>query len=320
MRLPDEADIERASEIVYEAISPTPQRSWPLLNERLGIELWIKHENYTPVGAFKVRGALVYLRHLHRSEQDTKRVVAATRGNHGQAVGFAAGREGMKAIVYVPHGNSVSKNRAMRGLGVTLLEFGYDFEEARQEALRCASAEGLHFVPSFHDLLVRGAATYAHELVEAVRDIDVVYVPIGLGSGICGMCAARDALGLTFEIVGVVSADALAYRESFVQRRPVESPAKTELADGLACRVPNREALEVIWERVARVVTVSDEEVAAAMRIVFDDTHNVSEGAGAAGVAAVMKEQHRLRGKRVATVLCGGNVDRDVFARVLQGG
>jgi threonine dehydratase len=320
LKLPSLDRIERAGEIVYEAMRPTPQLSWPLLNERLGLELWLKHENHTPVGAFKIRGALVYFRHLRESESGAARVIAATRGNHGQAVGFAARRAGMEASVYVPFGNSLSKNRAMRGLGVTLVEHGQDFEEARREAARRAAAEGLPFVPSFHELLVCGAATYSLELLSAVPGIDVAYVPIGLGSGICGMCAAREALGLRTEIVGVVSAHAPACFDSFIERRPVERPAETRLADGLACRAPDRDALSLILRHVARVVTVTDGEVAAAMRVVFDDTHNVAEGAGAAGVAAIVKERERLRGRRVATVLCGGNVDREVFARVLAEG
>jgi len=318
MRLPGKAEIERAAAIVYEAMRPTPQYTWPLLNARTGAELWIKHENHTPVGAFKIRGAMVYFRHLRESAPGVERVVTATRGNFGQAVGFAARREGVEAIVYVPHGNSPSKNRAMRALGATLVEHGGDFQEARTEARRRAVEEGLHYVPSFHEQLVLGSATYSLELFSAVPAIDVAYVPIGLGSGICGMAAAREALGLKTEIVGVVSAHAPAYHDSFVERRPVERAAQTELADGLACSVPEPEALEVIWKHVARVVTVSDDEVAEAMRILFDDTHNVAEGAGAAALAAVSLERRKAGGKRVALVLSGGNVDREVFAGVLR--
>ena len=318
MRLPGKEAIERAGRIVYETMAPTPQFTWPLLNERLGLELWIKHENHTLVGAFKIRGALVYFRRLKESVQGARRVVTATRGNHGQAVGFAARREGMEAVVYVPYGNSASKNRAMRALGAALIEHGSDFEEARKEAARRAAQEHWLYVPSFHELLVEGAATYALELLSAVGSLDAVYLPIGLGSGICGMAAAREALGLTTEIVGVVSEHAPAYYESFVERRPVERAAETRLADGVACSTPNAEALEIIWQHVERVVKVSDEDIAEAMRVIFDDTHNVAEGAGAAAVAAVLREKEQLRGKRIAAVLSGGNVDRDVFAAVLQ--
>jgi threonine dehydratase len=289
------------------------------LNQRLGAEVWLKHENHTPVGSFKIRGGLVYFRHLKRSRQGIARVVAATRGNFGQAVAFAARREGMEAIVYVPHGNSESKNRAMRALGATLVEYGGDFEEARQEALRRAREEGLHGVPAFHELLVAGVATYSLELFSAVEAVDVAYVPIGLGSGICGMVAVREALGLKTEIVGVVSRHAPAYYESFVERRAVARPAETRIADGVACSTPDPDALEIIWRHVARVVMVTDEDIAAAMRILFDDTHNVVEGAGAAALAAVMQERPHLNGKRIAAVLSGGNVDRDVYREVLGG-
>jgi threonine dehydratase len=318
MELPGKAEIERACRVVYEAMQPTPQLRWPLLNDRLGLEVWIKHENHTPVGAFKIRGPLVYFRHLREAGKAVRRVITATRGNHGQAVAFAARREGIEAVVHVPHGNSAAKNRAMRALGATVVEHGSDFEEARREAHRRAGEENLLYVPSFHELLVAGVATYALELFSAVRDLDAVYVPIGLGSGICGVAAAREALGLKTEIVGVVSEHAPAYYESFVQGRPVTRAAETRLADGVACSTPEPEALDIIWRQVARVVKVTDEEVAEAMRVLFDDTHNAAEGAGAAPVAAIAQEKERLRGKRVAAVLSGGNVDRDVFAAVLQ--
>lgn len=314
MDLPCRARIENAAEVVYSAMQPTSQYTWPLLNRRVGLELWVKHENHTPVGAFKIRGSLVYFRQL----RGVKTVITATRGNHGQAVAFAARREGMEPVVYVPSGNSQSKNGAMRCLGADVVEFGDDFQAAREEALRRARAEDLHFVPSFHHELVAGVATYSYELLTAVPNLDVAYVPIGLGSGICGMIAAREALGLKTEIVGVVSAHAQAYLHSFVQRQAIESPAETELADGLACRVPDTQALEIIWRHVSRVVTVTDEEVAAAMRVYFEDAHNVAEGAGAAGLAAVLKDSDLLRGKRVATVLSGGNVDRETYAALLR--
>jgi threonine dehydratase len=318
MKLPGKEDIEKAGRIVYEAMRPTPQFTWPLLNGRLGLQVWVKHENYTPVGAFKIRGALVYFRHLRESGKGIHRVITATRGNHGQAVAFAAHREGIEALVYVPYGNSEAKNRAMRALGATVVEHGRDFEEARREARRRAAEEDLHYVASLHELLVAGVATYSLELFSAVKDLDAAYVPIGLGSGICGMAAAREALGLRAEIIGVVSAHAPAYYESFLERRPVQRAAETRLADGVACSTPEPEALDTIWRHVARIVRVTDDEVAEAMRILFDDTHNVAEGAGAAPVAAILRDKEQLRGKKVAAVLSGGNVDRDLFAEVLQ--
>ena len=319
MTLPDLDAIERAAEIVYGAMPPTPQYRWPLLCERAGAEVWVKHENHTPLGAFKIRSGLVYFRKLKESGAANEKVVTATRGNFGQAVALGARREGMEAVVFVPYGNSPSKNRAMRALGACLVEHGQDFEEARREAARRADAEGRHYVPSFHEWLVEGTATYSLELFRAVPDIEVAFVPIGMGSGICGMAAAREALGLRTEIVGVVSAHARAYAESFERRKPVESPVSTRIADGMACRAADPDALAVICRHVSRIVTVTDDEVSAAIRAAYDDTHNLAEGGGAASIAAMLKEKESLRGKRVAVVMSGGNVDREVYAEVLRG-
>jgi len=310
-------DIVSASKIVYSDMQATPQYCWPLLCERLAAEVWVKHENHTPVGAFKIRGGLVYFSRLSRSAEMVGGVISATRGNHGQSVGFAARRYGVSATIVVPHGNSVEKNEAMRGLGVKLIEHGEDFQAAREHAETLARAESLHMVPSFHPLLIAGVATYSLELLRAVGDVDIVYVPIGLGSGICGMLAARDALGAKTQVVGVVSAHARAYAESFSARRPIESPVTTRLADGMACRTPEPAALELIWKGVERIVQVTDEEIAAAMRMLFECTHNTSEGAGAAAVAAAAKERSLIAGRKVAVVLSGGNIDREVFASVL---
>ena len=319
MTFPSPQIIEDACRIVYEAMQPTAQYRWPLLCQRAGCEVWLKHENHGPLGAFKIRSALVYFRRLREAGGAARLAVTATRGNFGQAVAFAARREGMEAVVYVPHGNSPGKNRAMQSLGARLVEHGADFEEARQEAQRWAKAENHHYVPSFHQWLVEGTATYSWELFRAVEAIDVAFVPIGMGSGILGMCAARQALGLKTEIVGVVSAHARAYYESFARREVVVSPAGTRLADGMAVPAPNAGAVALMCAHVSRVVMVTDDEVAAAMRAVFDDTHNVAEGAGAAAVAAILKEGAGLRGKRVAAILSGGNVDRAMFAEVLSG-
>jgi threonine dehydratase len=315
-------DIEAAGEIVYADMAPTLQHCWPLLSERLGTEVWVKHENHTPVGAFKIRGGLVYFADLAARRAQGEQiagVISATRGNHGQSVGYAARRYGLPATIVVPFGNSVEKNAAMRAFGVELLEHGDDFQEAREYAQTLAVERNLHMVPSMGPLLVAGVATYSMELLQAVADIDVVYVPIGLGSGICGMVAARDALGLQTRIVGVVSAHATAYADSFVARRPVEAPVSTVLADGMACRTPDAAALEVIWAGVDHIVQVTDAEVAAAMRLLFECTHNACEGAGAAALAAAVQEQVLNVGKKVALVVSGGNVDSGVFAKVLGG-
>ena len=313
-------DITSASRIVYADMPATPQYRWPMLCERLGTELWVKHENHSPVGAFKIRGGLVYFDHLVSTGHIPKGVIGATRGNHGQSVGYAARRYGIPATIVVPHGNSLEKNAAMRALGVTLIEYGDDFQASREFAQKLAKEQSLHLVPSFHPLLITGVATYSLELLQEVKDIDVVYVPIGLGSGICGMMAARDALNLKTSVVGVVSAHARAYAESFSAGYAIESPVTTHLSDGMACRVPEPEALELILQGVDRIVQVSDDEVSAAMCMMFECTHNVCEGAGAAALAAATQEKSQLAGCKVAVVASGGNVDQAVFAEVLNSG
>jgi threonine dehydratase len=320
MQLPDRHSLEDAARIVYAAMPPTPQYVWPLLAEALGTEAWLKHENHTPVGAFKLRGGLVYFDALRRREPACRGVVSATKGNHGQSIGFAARRAGLPATVFVPHGNSREKNAAMRALGVELIEHGHDFQAAREEAARFAAGRGLHFVRAFDMDLVRGVATYWMELFAAAPDLDVVFVPIGQGSGICAAIAARQALGISTRIVGVVSAQAPCHALSFREKRVIEAAVTTQLADGLACRVPDAEALELMLRFVEEVVEVGDDEVAAAMRLIFSATHNVAEGAGAASLAGALKCRERLRGRKVGLTLCGANVDSDVFSRVLAGG
>ncbi|MGA8259123.1 MAG: threonine dehydratase [Arenicellales bacterium] len=313
-------DVQSAVAVVRSAVPPTPQYRWPLLCERLGAQVWVKHENHTPIGAFKIRGGLAYFDHLARSGQMPAGVISATRGNHGQSVGFAAARYGIPATIVVPHGNSVEKNAAMRALGVELVEHGEDFQASREHASALARERSLHMVPSFHPDLVAGVGTYSLELLQAVEDIDTVYVPIGLGSGICGMLAVRDGLGLKTRVVGVVSAHAIAYAESFAAGHPVESPVTTRISDGMACRTPDPEALEIILRGVDHIVQVTDEEVRSAMRTMFECTHNTCEGAGAAAVAAALQEKDQIAGSRVAVVITGGNVDRDLFAAVLAEG
>ena len=312
-------EIEAAASIVYAEMQATPQYCWPLLCERLGTEVWVKHENHTPIGSFKIRGGLVYFANLVKSSEIPKGIVSATRGNHGQSVGFAARRYGIPATIVAPHGNSVEKNAAMRAFGVQLIEHGEDFQAAREYAKDLAHEKSLQMIPSFDPLLVTGVATYSLELLRAVKDLDLVYVPIGLGSGICGMLAARDALNLKTKIVGVVSAHASAYAESFSSGRPVESPVSTNIADGMACRIPELSALELIWKGVERIVQVSDTEIAESMRIMYECTHNVCEGAGAAAIAAALQESSKNKGLKVAVIASGGNVDRDVFAKILNG-
>lgn len=314
--LPTLQEIESAADIVYSVMSPTPQYCWPLLCNRVGAELWLKHENHTPVGAFKVRGGLVYFSDLAKNP-NIKEVVTATRGNHGQSVALSARRCGLSATIVVPLGNSIEKNAAMSALGGTLIEHGNDFQEAREHAIRLANESGAHLIPAFHPLLLQGVATYAVELFRSVSDLACVYVPIGLGSGICGVAAVRNALSPKTKIVGVVSAHARAYSLSFSARRLIEAEVTTRLADGMACRTPQPEALEAIWRYVDRIVEVTDHEVAEAMRSIFESTHNCAEGAGAAPLAAVAKEAAVIKGLKIAVVVSGGNVDRHIFASIL---
>jgi threonine dehydratase len=318
--LPSRAEIESAAALVTPVVPPTPQYSWPLLNAETGCELWVKHENHTPLGAFKVRGGLVYVDTLLRREPACRGVVCATRGNHGQSVAFAARRAGLEAVVVVPHGNSREKNAAMRGLGAELVEHGEDFQAALEHARRLAVERGLHPMPSYDHELVRGVAVSALDFLRQAPPLDAVYVPIGLGSGICAMLAARAALRLTTRIVGVCSAHAPAIARSVAEGRCVSHPATTRLADGLACSTPHPEALAHIRAGVDHIVEVTDEEVAGAMRSCFTATHNTAEGAAAAALAAVLQERPAVAGRRIGAVLTGGNVDAAVFARVLGGG
>lgn len=311
------SSLESAAALVYESMPPTPQYRWPLLESRVGTEVWVKQENHTPTGAFKVRGGLVYFDDLCRVGKPAG-VVTATRGNHGQSVGFAARRYGIPATIVVPQGNSVEKNAAMQALGVELIELGRDFQAASEAAADIAAQRGWYRFPSFHPLLVCGVGTYALELFRAVPELDTVYVPVGMGSGLCGVIAARDALGLDTRVVGVVSAGAPAFALSWRAGRVISHEVTTRIADGMACRTPMPEALEIARRGAKRIVEVTDEEVEAAMRALFTDTHNVAEGAGAAALAALLQERSAMRGRKVAVVVSGGNVDSDVYSRVLK--
>lgn len=311
------ADFARAAQEIYTELLPTPQLAWPLLAQRCGCEVWVKHENHLPTGAFKVRGGLWFMQQLSEARPTVRGVVAATRGNHGQSIGYAARLHDLSAAIVVPRGNNVDKNRAMAALGVELIEHGQDFNAALDYATLLAAERGLYQVPSFHPLLVQGVGTYGYELLRAVPALDAVYVPIGLGSGIAGVLAARNALGLRTEIIGVVSAHADAYAQSFESGEVVSTERADTLADGLAVRVPSLEALRYLRTGIARVVRVNDDEVLQAIAALFSDTHNLVEGAGAAPLAALMKERDRMRGRHVAVVVSGGNIDRATLVRAL---
>ncbi len=313
------SELEQAAELVHRVILPTPQYAWPKLARRVGCAVWVKHENHTPTGAFKVRGGLVYLDRLVRAEPRVPGVISATRGNHGQSISFAAARAGVPATIYVPYGNSPDQNASMAAFGATVVEFGRDFDEARHEAHRVAAERGLHFIPSFHRDLVAGVASYALELFRAVPDLDAVYVGVGMGSGICGLITVRDLLGLRTEIIGVSAAKAPASALSFAAGHPVPTASSLTFADGLATREPNADAIEIICRGAARVLQLSEDEIAEAVRIYFDDTHQVAEGAGAAPLAALLQESERMANKKVALIMTGGNIERARMVSILSG-
>jgi threonine dehydratase len=316
--LPTRSQIEAASATVYAAFGATPQYRWATLSQRLGTDCWVKHENHTPVGAFKVRGGLTYFEHLRQTGPMPQEVVSATRGNHGQSIAYAAARHGVACTIVVPLGNSKEKNAAMQALGAQLVEHGHDFQEAREHAHALALDRGAHMVPSYHPALVLGVATAWIEFFKAVPDMDIVYVPIGLGSGACAALAAKQALGHRVKVVGVVSAHATTYADSMAAGHVVEAPVTTVLADGMAVRRADPAALAILMQGLDRLVRVNDAQVAQAMRHLYSYTHNLAEGAGAASFAAAWSEKDSLQGRVVGTALCGGNVDADMLSQVLQ--
>lgn len=316
--LPSLDEIREAQKLIYSIMRPTPQISWPLLNQRLGTEVWVKHENHTPIGAFKARTALVYVAEARKQNPNIRGLITATRGNHGQSVALAGMSFGIPTTIVVPRGNSRSKNAAMRAQGAKLIEFGDDFQESREYAGRLAEEQGLHMVQPYHRDIVKGVATYWVEFFEAISDLDVVYVPIGMGSGISAACAVRNGMGLKTEIVAAIAEGAPCYARSLEQGKTLAAPVTTTIADGLACRLPDDDALENIRANVKRHVMVTDAEIRRAMKIYFTDTHNLVEGAGAAALAAALKDKDSLAGRRVGVVATGGNVDPEVYAQVLQ--
>ncbi|MBT5570303.1 MAG: threonine dehydratase [Alphaproteobacteria bacterium] len=316
--LPTKSEIETAAQTVYAAMPATPQYIWPLLRVATETNVWVKHENHTPIGAFKVRGGLVYMANLRADKPGVSGVIAATRGNHGQSIAFAARANGINAVIVVPEGNSSEKNAAMEAFGAELLVHGHDFQAALEYAEGLAVERGLEMVPSYAMSLAPGVATYGMELLTAAPDIHTLYVPIGLGSGITGCIAAREAMGLKTEIVGVVAENAPAYALSFAKGEPVSTNRADTFADGLACRVPATDAVPVICEYAARVITVSEDEIRNAMRLYYTATHNLSEGAGAAALAGLLQERSIMAGKTVGVVLSGGNIDRALYQHILS--
>ncbi len=311
--------LEQSADFVHQYVPPTPQRQWPLLNQITGCEVWVKHENHNPTGAFKVRGGVTYIDWVKREFPDVTGIVTATRGNHGQSQALAATRAGLSANIFVPQGNSSEKNDAMRAFGANLVEFGSDFDEARLEAIRQAEINNWHAVPAFHPELLRGVSTCAYELLSAAPHLDTLYVPIGCGSGICSAIIVRDALGLKTRIVGVVSTQAMTAKLSFDEKKLVPTNCAETFADGMAVRVPVKEALDIYTAGAERMIAVSETEIAHAVRLYFKSIHNVAEGAGAASLAALIQEKEQMKGKAIGVILTGGNIDTDKFATLLNG-
>ncbi len=312
-------DLEAAHDVVRTQMQPTAQYIWPLINEAVGATVVVKHENHTPTGAFKVRGGITFIDWLKRAHPEVKGIITATRGNHGQSQARAAIAAGLTAKILVPKENSSEKNAAMRSFGAQVITFGDDFDEARGEAMRLAEVENLFPVPPFHRELLRGVATYGLELFTAHPDLDVVYVPIGCGSGICGTIAARDALGLDCEVVAVVSDNAQCAKLSVEAGRMVSTNSANTIADGMAVRMPVQEAFDIYSKGAARFISVSDDEIAVAMRLYFSAIHTVAEGAGAAGLAAALQDHGANKGKKIAVILSGGNVDTEQYQMILAG-
>lgn len=319
MSLFSKSELEDAARLIYQHMPPTPQYDWPLLSQRVGATVWVKHENHTPTGAFKIRGGITLIDWLKRTEPAAVGIITATRGNHGQSQALAARWAGLKAKIIVPYNNSPEKNRSMQAFGAEIIEFGRDFDEARMEAGRQAEKEGFFLVPPYHPEIVRGVATYGLELLSAVPALDTVYVPIGCGSGICSVITARDALGLTTKIVGVVSSEASAAKLSFEAGRVIQTESANTFADGLAVRMPVEQAFEVYARGADRIVAVTDAEIARAIRIYYQDTHSLAEGAGAAALAALLQDQPKVQGKQVGVILSGANIDLSVYATILTG-
>jgi threonine dehydratase len=311
--------IKDAAKLVYTQMPPTPQYNWPIISAKIGAEVWVKHENHTPTGAFKLRGSITFIDWVKRTYPKATGICTATRGNHGQGQSRSAIAAGLTAKIYVPFGNSTEKNTAMRAFGGEVIEFGDDFDIARVEAIRVAEDENLAVVPPFHVELIRGVASYAYELFTNVPDLDTVYVPIGCGSGICSIISVRDALGLKTKVVGVVSTEAQTAKLSVDAGRLVETNNANTFADGMAVRIPVADAYDIYSKGAERIIAVSDDEVAAAIRLYYTATHNLAEGAGAASLAALTQERTRMQGKRVAVILTGGNIDMDLFQTVMRG-
>jgi threonine dehydratase len=310
--------LEQAAAIVHKTIRPTLQHNWPQLCQSTGCDVWVKHENHTPTTAFKVRGGMHLLHQISRSPDRPKGLISATRGNHGQSLAFAGSRADIPVSIVVPENNNQDQNRAIKSLGAELIIFGEDFEAARLHSLDLQQEYGYEPIPPFCRDLVVGVASYALEFLSTIKDMHTVYVPIGMGSGICGLIKTRDLLGLKTEIVGVVAEGAPTFSQSFEAGKIIPTKSVNTIADGVATRAPLEEAFDIILAGASRIVTVSDELIKAAMLQYYQSTHNLAEGAGAAPLAALNKERAKMKGKKVGLILTGGMIDLNRFIEYVK--
>jgi len=306
-------ELEQAATDIYQVTPATPQYNWPLLAKTTGCDVWVKHENHTPTAAFKVRGGIHLLNQLMKANNKPKGIISATRGNNGQSLSYASKRAGLPLTIVVPECNNIDQNNAIQGFGADLVVHGKDFEAARKHSLILQQELGYQAIAPFEKSLIVGVASYAIELFSAIKDLDTVYVPIGMGSGICGLIKTRDLLNLKTKIVGVVAEGAPTFALSFAAGKVVNTDYANTIADGVATSAPIEEAFEIIKKGASRVITVNDLEIAKAMYQYYQTTHNLSEGAGAVPLAGLMKEKQQMKGKKVGLILSGGNIDFESF-------
>jgi len=302
-------ELHQAKELIHTVMPATPAYNWPQINSNTGCNVWVKHENHTPTTAFKVRGGIYLLDKLSRSKNKPPGIISATRGNHGQSLSFSGASKGIPVVIVAPECNSADQNRAIKSFGAKLILHGVDFEASRQYSHKLQEENGYFHVPPFCRDLVIGVATYALEFMSAVKDLDTIYVPVGMGSGICGLIKTRDLLGLKTKIVGVVAEGAPTFYQSFQAGHIIPTSEANTIADGVATSSPMEEGFEIIKHGAERIVKVSDQQIAEAMYQYYKFTHNLAEGAGATALAALNKEKQLMAGKKVGVILTGGNID-----------
>ena len=317
MQEPTLKDAYAARPRVYRVVKPTPLMRHALLSAETGLDLYVKHENHNPTGAFKIRGGLNLIASL--SAEERRGVITASTGNHGQSIAYASQREGVPCTIVVPRGNNPEKNAAMRALGAEVIEFGRDFDEAREKVEQMQHERGLRYVHSANEpLLIAGVATYALEIFDDLPDVDVVLVPIGGGSGACGCSIVRTGIGSRAKVIGVQAAGADAFARSWRTHTRVVGDKADTFAEGMATRVTFDLPFGILQRELDDVVTLGEDELAEGVRLALRATHNLAEGAGGSALAAALKLRDRLAGRKVVCVMSGGNIDRATLRRVLD--